>query len=141
MKPYFQVNDRCNGCLACVQNCPANALRAEDSGDQRTLAHNMARCARCATCWRVCPQEAIEFEHILVNEWDHVVSLELRHCEICGADLYTTRFEETVAEKAERSVAHRCSEHREEIQVLGEAYFPSPGKTNRSQKGTSHDRR
>ena len=136
MRPYFQVNDRCNGCLACVQNCPANALRSEDMGDQRTLAHNMARCARCATCWRVCPQEAIEFQHILVNQWDDVVSLTLVHCEVCGADLYTTHFEETVAGKVEGPIAHRCSKHREAIQAVGETYFPSRAGEDRPQKGT-----
>ncbi|MBW2249721.1 MAG: 4Fe-4S binding protein [Deltaproteobacteria bacterium] len=41
---HFQVNDRCNGCLACVQNCPANALDSVDRGKKRTILHNLARC-------------------------------------------------------------------------------------------------
>ncbi len=75
---YFQVNDQCNGCLACVQNCPANALQAIDQGQVRTLQHNMTRCARCGNCWRICPQDAIEFQHLLQNKWDNVVSVAAR---------------------------------------------------------------
>ena len=68
---YFQVNDQCNGCLACVQNCPANALRGEDGDTTRVLSHNMARCARCGNCWRICPQEAIEFaKETEAHAWD-----------------------------------------------------------------------
>ena len=56
----FQVNEKCNGCLACVQNCPAKALSYEDQGTQRWLLHNLSLCARCGHCWRICPERAIE---------------------------------------------------------------------------------
>ncbi len=46
---YFQVNEKCNGCLACVQNCPARALESHEQDGVQILRHNMARCARCAT--------------------------------------------------------------------------------------------
>ena len=85
---YFQVNEKCNGCLACVQNCPARALEAKEAAGVQTLFHNMARCARCATCWRICPQHAIEFQHMLQNRWDEVVAHQLVRCEY-AAKLFT----------------------------------------------------
>jgi ferredoxin len=109
---YFQVNDACNGCLACVQNCPARALDARDEHDRRTLLHNMARCARCGTCWRVCPQHAVEFQHILVNRWDDVVTLPLVRCEVCGEPVYTTRLPATLDPKLVELAAPLCDRHR-----------------------------
>ncbi len=74
---YFRVNDKCNCCLSCVENCPASALDFIDQDGRRTLKHNMTKCARCGQCWRICPQEAIEFQHLLVGQWDDVVTLDL----------------------------------------------------------------
>ena len=53
---YFRVNENCNGCLACVENCPASALDFVDQKSKRTLKHSMTQCARCGQCWRICPQ-------------------------------------------------------------------------------------
>lgn len=133
---YFQVNDQCNGCLACVQNCPANALRAEDSDANRVLSHNMARCARCGNCWRICPQEAIEFQFMLENGWDNVKSLELVCCSVCGVPIYTVDYGRTLSEKLGTPIEPTCSKHRDEVTRAAKAHFlkgPSPG--NRSGKG------
>lgn len=124
---YFKVNNNCNGCLACVQNCPANALYSKDEGNQRTLLHNMARCARCATCWRVCPEKAIEFQYMLKNQWDEVVSLDLVHCAICNELLYTVDFEKTLSRKSNKKIAPLCSKHREAHTLKTTACF-FPGK-------------
>ena len=110
---YFKVNERCNGCLACVENCPAVALRFEDSGPKRKLFHNMARCARCGQCWRVCPQDAIEFESLLVNRWDDVVSLDLVRCRICNVPLYAANFGESVGRALEETIDDLCPRHRQ----------------------------
>ena len=91
---YFQVNDKCNGCLACVENCPASALCYDDHEDRRTLRHNMTKCARCGQCWRVCPQEAIEFQHLLVGQWDDVVTMDLIRCQVCGEPLYSQAYQQ-----------------------------------------------
>lgn len=115
-RSYFQVNEQCNGCLACVQNCPGSALdyRDEADPDRRTLRHNMTRCARCATCWRVCPQDAVELQHLLDNRWDEVVTLPLVRCRVCGEAVHTTRLGETVDGKLAELVEALCEAHRRE---------------------------
>ena len=120
---YFQVNEQCNGCLACVENCPANALRAADGDATRVLSHNMTRCARCGNCWRVCPQEAIEFQFLLENKWDQVKTLDLIHCRVCGEPLYTVDYERTLSEKLGKPVAPVCPKHREELPKVARAHF------------------
>ena len=111
---YFQVNEKCNGCLSCVQNCPARALDAVESGGVQTLRHNMARCARCATCWRVCPQDAIEFQHMLENRWDEVVTHVLVRCRVCGDIVHTDRLVENLDQKVQGLVEPLCSRHKME---------------------------
>lgn len=126
--PHFQVNDNCNGCLACVQNCPASALDSMDRGEKRTILHNMARCARCGTCWRICPQEAVEFKHLLESDWDEVTTLNLACCKVCGETLHTNDFSEVLSEKLDTKVDSLCPRHREELSRLASVYF-FPGKS------------
>ena len=115
---YFRVNEACNGCLACVENCPAVALAADDRRGQRILKHNMTKCARCGQCWRVCPQRAIEFEHLMVSDWDEVVRLDLVYCEVCGEPIYSTAYRDEVMGKfygIEQAKLHAlCPTHRQE---------------------------
>ena len=120
---YFQVNSKCNGCLACLQNCPANAIDVKDSGAKRKLLHNMARCARCGNCWRICPQQAIEFQHMFTNQWDEVVELDLIHCQVCDEPLYTSAFRETLAGKTGASETPLCSRHKEALTLKVNAHF------------------
>jgi len=109
---YFRVSDKCNGCLACVQNCPARALDFKDDGETRTLSHNMARCARCATCWRVCPQHAVEFAFLLENRWDEVVALKLVRCRVCGEPVHTARLHDGLDPKLIELAEPLCPRHR-----------------------------
>jgi ferredoxin hydrogenase large subunit len=121
----FRVNQSCNGCLACVQNCPGKALAFRDEGDSRTLLHNLARCARCATCWRVCPQDAIEFHHLLSGEFIEVVTLGLVRCTECGQPVCTAGLGESLDEKAREMTVPLCERHR----AAGQARqrLPVPG--------------
>ena len=114
---YFKVNNHCNGCLACVENCPASALRYEDNALKRTISHNMTRCARCGQCWRVCPQHAIEFQHLLEGSWDDVITMELVRCNICDAPIHTAEFGKTLNDKLEDAIDVLCPKHRQSHSV------------------------
>ncbi len=125
---YFLVNDKCNGCLSCVENCPASALSYTDRDDRRTLRHNMTKCARCGQCWRVCPQEAIEFEHLLVGLWDDVITLDLVRCRICGEPLYSTIYQQKVVGPVNTIDKPLCSHHRQR-QAASKWPLSRPGRT------------
>jgi ferredoxin hydrogenase large subunit len=110
---YFRVDENCNGCLACVENCPATALDYTDRDGRRTLKHNMTKCARCGQCWRVCPQKAIEFQHLLVGRWDDVITMDLIRCQVCGEPLYSTAYLQKVESQLGSSVEILCPRHRQ----------------------------
>ena len=99
--------------MACVENCPAAALDYNDQKNGRTLKHNMTKCARCGQCWRVCPQNAIEFQHLLVGEWDEIITLDLIHCRVCGEPLYSSAYHQKVGSKTNLSPEDICPKHRQ----------------------------
>jgi len=114
---YFRVNEKCNGCLACVQNCPARALEALEQDGIQILRHNMARCARCATCWRICPQRAVEFQHMLQNDWDEIVSHRLVRCGVCGEVVHTELLKGSLEPRLHEMIESLCLRHKQERQA------------------------
>ncbi len=114
---YFRVNERCNGCLACVENCPARALNYRDEEDRRIIYHNMTLCARCGQCWRICPQNAIEFKELLYGQWDEVVSLELIRCEVCGEVVYTENYRKNLEDKTKEKPLPLCVKHKQKVSL------------------------
>lgn len=80
--------------------------------------HNITLCARCGNCWRICPQEAVEFQHLLDGSWDEVITMDLVHCVVCGEPLYTADFENTLTSKLERNVDALCPRHRSTFSLM-----------------------
>jgi len=73
----------------------------------------MTKCARCGQCWRICPQEAIEFQHLLVGQWDDVVTLDLVRCRVCGEPLYTATYQQKFVNDVDSNGDALCPQHRQ----------------------------
>ena len=108
--------EKCVGCLACVEVCPVEALAYKDSADKRTLIHYTDTCIFCGQCEAACiaDHEGIK----LSNDWElsffdikeaqETIEKALQLCEICG---------EPIA----------CKDHLKWIsQKLGELTYSSP---------------
>jgi len=55
MSVVYTVRDRCNGCYACVRDCPLKAIRVRDG-----VAEIMQeRCIACGACISICTAKAI----------------------------------------------------------------------------------
>jgi NADH-quinone oxidoreductase subunit F len=55
----YKINDRCNGCTLCAQQCPVDAI-PRTPYRQHTI--DLDRCTRCDTCRQVCPEAAVYVE-------------------------------------------------------------------------------
>jgi len=87
----------------------------------------MTKCARCGQCWRVCPQEAIEFQHLLAGQWDDVVALDLVRCRVCGEPLYTKVYQQKLLSAMNPESEALCPQHRQR-QAASKWPLTRPGK-------------
>ncbi len=56
-KPF--ITDKCKKCNICLESCPVDAIKADDSGN---LKINDSICIRCLCCHEFCPHQAIEIQ-------------------------------------------------------------------------------
>jgi len=103
--------DKCVGCLACEEVCPAEAIDHKDivdpSNPRRVMIHYTDTCIFCGSCEAAC---IVDNEGIkLSNEWDlaffdrkeaqETIEKELQLCEICGQPIACKDHLKWIAEK------------------------------------------
>lgn len=95
--PVFDL-EKCIGCRACVEACPNDALRSEDSGDYRVFILSALRCTGCGDCVDACRENEVEALSLggvrvpqLLSEWSEVARVELVRCSVCGRPFATER--------------------------------------------------
>jgi len=53
--------EKCIGCLICVKDCPAKAIKINNVGDKKFEAElDLGKCIYCAQCVDSCPKKALE---------------------------------------------------------------------------------
>ncbi|MBS4015908.1 MAG: 4Fe-4S binding protein [Candidatus Latescibacteria bacterium] len=103
--------ERCIGCGACVEVCPANARAIEDDIKRkvRKVIHYQEKCIYCGQCVTYCTtQQGIKHtqEYDLAKlenkDFENIIEKELVFCEMCGV---------VVAPKAQLLwIAHKLGE-------------------------------
>ncbi len=88
--------DKCIGCWACTNVCPANLITFADKDRQRTLRFARTCSEDCIRCAEVCPEEAITLTPAPVGqvsipaEGEYLTAtFDLLRCQQCG-DPFTT---------------------------------------------------
>lgn len=103
--------DRCLGCLACEETCPAEAIAHQDvidgSAPKRVMIHYTDTCIFCGCCEDACiaDHEGIK----LTNNWElafferdkafETIEKDLQLCEICGSVIACKDHLKWIAEK------------------------------------------
>ncbi len=103
--------DRCLGCLACEETCPAEAIAHQDvidgSAPKRVMIHYTDTCIFCGCCEEACiaDHEGIK----LTNNWElaffernkafETIEKDLQLCEICGSVIACKDHLKWIAEK------------------------------------------
>jgi hypothetical protein len=65
----------------------------------------------------VCPQDAIEFEHLLEGDWDDVITMDLVRCRVCDTPIHTEAFGKTLQGKLEGEFEALCPKHQQSHSV------------------------
>jgi len=91
--------EKCIGCGACVEVCPALAREMIDDKQKkiRKNIHYQDRCVYCGQCVAYCTNKyaivhttEYDLAHLDRSHYDNVIELELVMCEVCG-EVITTR--------------------------------------------------
>jgi ferredoxin len=116
---YFSINEKCTGCLACVQNCPTGALAFSQQGDTLVILHNIGRCARCLTCMRLCPQQAVEMALMLKGSWEEIIRIKTLRCRVCGEPVFSEVLRGKLPPAPGEFAQDLCPRHRRRRQAAG----------------------
>jgi ech hydrogenase subunit C len=82
--------DKCIGCSACANVCPADAIDIEDGRTTRVVRFMRQACVFCASCQDVCPTKAVELRsgdaawYREKGGSKSEATLPLAGCPICG---------------------------------------------------------
>jgi formate hydrogenlyase subunit 6/NADH:ubiquinone oxidoreductase subunit I len=98
-------NEKCTGCGACVESCPARAIEIVDRGDERMVKFDHTKCIFCGFCEEVCPDDAIEMAtryNIATKNKGEAMSeakLKLTNCLGCGAFFVSSKHLQSISER------------------------------------------
>ena len=59
--PVITIDDTCESCRKCVEQCPRNVLDYDET-DDKIIITDIENCSMCKTCMRGCEQEAVHVE-------------------------------------------------------------------------------
>ena len=111
-KPLYD-KERCVGCGACSQVCPAGAISVVDEGSTRTVRVWHGHCAFCGRCEDTCPWEAVKLSREFIiavvdkEEAEDKVELELTRCVNCGSPFITGRHLAKIIEQVEPTLTKK----------------------------------
>jgi ferredoxin len=94
---------RCTLCMACVSQCPAQALSAGDEAPQ--LGFIEANCVQCGLCCRTCPEDAIAISPRYLHDFPTRNTRRILYteepfaCIVCGKPFATRSVIENITKK------------------------------------------
>jgi len=110
-------NEKCTGCGACVEACPAKAIEIVDRGDERTVMFDHTKCVFCSFCEDVCPDDAIEMAtryNIATKNKGEAMSeakLKLTNCLGCSALFVSPKHIRSISERILEKVSEYSDLH------------------------------
>jgi membrane-bound hydrogenase subunit mbhJ len=121
-------DEKCTGCGACVQVCPAGAAELVDVDDKRNVKFRYSKCTFCGACEESCPEGAISFTsqyRLIVRDKETAVTateLELANCAVCGSHFVPSR----QLRKALERITENVREYEEFREVLDQTVKTCP---------------
>ncbi len=129
---YKFNEEKCVGCLACEEVCPAHAIAHKDvvegSRGTRTMLHYSDTCIFCGTCEAACIADhqgiktSLEWELSFFDrkkESFETIKKELQLCEICGVTIGCKDHLKWIAEKIGELTYSSPTLYQARLQNLG----------------------